>query len=484
MTQISSSTNSVNHSQLSIDAVNSDQPNERSLQPLFDRESIVDTPATNKAIVATVGGGMSVYQQTRLLANLNLIDLGIETNSDGSSCIGSNSPLHNLDLDNEDDIQTFLALLPFYKNKNDELLNKIFLKFVVESNNVELAKKCIEMGADCNYFEYPECDLDHIHSALMRAVYYGGDKNLDMISFLIDQGADVNACIMDPSTNLHSALSTAVGEDYFKSVALLLEKGANTTLTHQEGDDSNPIITRASTLKGVRSVEILDYLLSKGAQFVSDVERDYFLFDIVSICCRKCSTEEEKKTAHEFIRCILKLGANPNSGLVDDHIIGFAKQHDDLELVSILMEFASEPYQISGFVHSQEMLELLVSKGAKFESEDAKNVYLFECSRSNYSDRISDEENNKIIKYLLDLGANPNFSNKDGETIFGYVIEQGDLSLAKLLIDYGASMLETIENQDGKIKFRNVFSLARSKEMMQLLVENGCPFDDGFLKKC
>lgn len=74
------------------------------------------------------------------------------------------------------------------------------------------------------------------------------------------------------------------------------------------------------------------------------------------------------------------------------------------------------------------------------------------------------------IKLLLELGANPNFSDLNRDTILLFLAKDGNIRAIKLLLEYGANV-NAVNNMDDTPLLIAIKS--KSYEIMKLLIENG-----------
>lgn len=109
-----------------------------------------------------------------------------------------------------------LLKLPGWKDLLNEGPVKL-LQWLVYYNDTTALKAVLEAGGDLESIS--------LNNELGNAAFFGHWKVCD---FLINHGAEVNACLHETKeTPLHNALAKAGKPYYFYTVKLLLEKGAN-----------------------------------------------------------------------------------------------------------------------------------------------------------------------------------------------------------------------------------------------------------------
>jgi ankyrin repeat protein len=125
---------------------------------------------------------------------------------------------------------------------------------VKDRNNIKVIHLLSEVGID-------SCD-SHLRTSLIWATYY---NNLDLLIWLIENGADIN----HQDTIGYTALHFAGQEKNIETAQLLLDKGANLELADIHGN--TPIWTAIFNSKGDYS--LVKMYLSNGANL--DIENKH-----------------------------------------------------------------------------------------------------------------------------------------------------------------------------------------------------------------
>ncbi len=92
-------------------------------------------------------------------------------------------------------------------------------------------------------------------------------------------------------------------------------------------------------------------------------------------------------------------------------------------------DFGLTPLHAAVGCENLEIIELLIIEGADVNKVDERGIppILFVGS-----------QDYKIIKMLLEYGANPNIKNTNGRTILDVAYDENLIDLVQLLLDYGA----------------------------------------------
>jgi len=165
-----------------------------------------------------------------------------------------------------------------------------------------------------------------------------------------------------------------------------------------------------------------------------------------------------KKGYIEIVKLLLDNGANIHAGCTEDELynpkpypqykkdvaLRFAVEKRHINVVKFLLKKGADPHIdneypliFSAQEGFKELVELLIVHGA--------NIHY------NYDHALHIATTNKhieIVKILLENGANPNNHNpnvKDSECL-GWAIVNNDVSIVKLLLDYGAIVTEAFLN--------------------------------------
>lgn len=264
----------------------------------------------------------------------------------------------------------------------------------VSENNFNKVKKGLSILKNPNI-------IDDIGDAPLHLYLTSKHKNIEIIKYLIEFGADVNILNEDGDTPLHYASM----EGHLEIVKYLIESGADVNILDKERDTPLHYASDNGNLDTVK------YLIQHGAKI--NIQNEY---DETPL--HKASDNQHLK----IVKFLLKNNANINiQNNFGDTPLHIASDKDNLKLVKILIENSGDI------------------------NVNIKNRYGYTPLH-----KATSRENLKIIKYLIDSGADVNIPDKDGWTPshkpFRMSSLYNNLSVLKLLIDSGANLY--IRNND------------------------------------
>jgi ankyrin repeat protein len=205
-----------------------------------------------------------------------------------------------------------LIAIPFHRSFGDEKPIGDQFAIAIESGDLDAVKSLVNGGAKADtWIEYGE----HKITPLMKACW---DGQQEIVSFLIEAGANVNATDDDGETPIFSAIK----RDRPEITELLIEKKANINI--KDSRQFSPITIAAAA----GSDKIIELLVKAGADLKSET---YGLTPLMfAISAKKLDT----------VRLLIKLGApiNQVSSMSGQTALFSAIYSTNAEIVHVLID--------------------------------------------------------------------------------------------------------------------------------------------------
>lgn len=311
-----------------------------------------------------------------------------------------------------------------------------------KNGDIPTVKRLLEEGADIEFK-----DPLYESTALMYASQESNRKgSLDMVKFLLDAGADVNASNKSQLTSLMFAAKDSNNSSSLDTVKLLLDYGANVNAASKQGLTS---LMKASEYSNTTSsLDTVKLLLDYGADIDADIDGLTSLY---------FATKASNTTSSpETVKLLLDRGANVDGGL--------ASSGNTILLSLVLLLSPSFGQSVS-----PEAVKLLLEYGANVNA----------VGRNQSTSLISLSSNNRpyavdLAKLMLDRGADVNAADNQGNTSLHYATEYSSEEMVKLLLEYGANV-NAINNHGDTSLYRA--SNGGQENMIELLLRYGAnPF--------
>lgn len=240
-------------------------------------------------------------------------------------------------------------------NKRSDFGETPFIYAIIFNSNPNLISVLIDLGADVNV-----CD-DTGDSPLMYAAYY--NTNPDIVSLLIESGADVNHKNSSGETVLHHSLQN---ENCLAIIKALVRGGADLNVLNNQG--FSPLV----------------YALQQ-IELQQTMEKELSVKNAASL----------HRNFSEIIVYMVKNGAK----------------------MSYFQSFGNSPIEFACANNDTETLTLLVDLGVDLNSTDlgGKTPLMYAALQN---------ANTNIITTLMGLGADPEVKDAFGKTVFDYLRER------------------------------------------------------------
>ena len=354
------------------------------------------------------------------------------------------------------------------ENGNTALMFLSLSKYIYDINTINSAKLLIKSGADVNLKNNGGM------TALMNASAVGSDE---LVELLINAGARVNEVDNDGRTAIFYAcrgyddcsfynnynsfygysfseeeIEERLLEKFSKIVKLLIDNGADVNAKTENGNTALMYACENSN-----SVEVVKFLIDNGADV--NLKNNGGMTALMSA----------SDVSHELIELLIKSGARVNE--VDDNgksaLMYACEKHiissSDIEVVKFLIDNGanvnlksndSETALMNAYIRgNKELVELLINSGADVNLIDFNLKDNYGRTKLMEASKIGNKE---AVELLINAGARVNEIDNDGNTALFYACRLRDytifdkkcLKLVKFLIDNGADV--NIKNNVGQ----------------------------------
>ncbi|KAI0410672.1 ankyrin repeat-containing domain protein [Xylaria grammica] len=292
-------------------------------------------------------------------------------------------------------------------------------------------------------------DPEQGDTALVLAAWRG---HADVLSLLLDSGADVNVRNRDGET----ALMRAGRWDDEATVRLLLDRGADVNMRSKDGETALMSASRWGNEAAVR------LLLDRGA----DINMRSKHGETALMAASGWGNEPA-------VRLLLDSGADVNGrNRNGETALMAASGWGNEPAVRLLLDSGAD---VNGrnrngetaLMHAiqkgnQAIVQLLLNRGA---DANIRDIYGLTALIN-----VSRQGNKTTAQLLLDSGADVNGRNRYGQTALMYAIQNSNQAIVQLLLNRGADV--NIRDIDGKTALKAAAELGRT-EIVQLLLEYG-----------
>ncbi len=346
-----------------------------------------------------------------------------------------------------EDVQSLVASGAKFNIHNEDGISPLGLAII--NNDLKMVQTLVDNGVDINFIQKLKSEYPR-YSPILIAI---DTNNNEIAKYLISNGADTKTT----STYGAGPIHFAAKHGNVELVKYFIED-KKVSVESKDRSNQTPLYYAAYG----NQVEMLEYLLNKGANLYATIETsggektalhnaispesvDAILYlnekglDVDSKKYKSTVLSATYYNAPKSLEALLKLGANPN---IEDK-----KGKPAL-------------YIASGFGNI-EIVKVLVKNGANLNKSYRKTTPLMHAI---YSYKL------ETAKFLLKSGANVNAANSQGDRAIHLASIKNDPELINLLIEKGANV-----NEKGTYEMTPIYGAISSNnlEIAKILIANG-----------
>ena len=345
-----------------------------------------------------------------------------------------------------------------YLRDNWFSITRASLFWAADFGHIDILRCLIENGVDINSFSADNCNC----TPLMKAVE-NGDK--DVVTFLIDHGANVTIKDKCGYTALHRAC--IIYHDCSPEVlSCLIENGADVNLSTD--DNRTPLMTACE----YGHVNAVCVLIEHGANVNL---QDQGGLTAVHYAVRGSQ-------ACEILSCLMENGGDVDAKTFDDCTpLMIAAQRGDTEVATFLIEHGanvglSDKTGATALCHALsclgnfcEVMSCLIENGADINACTSYNPLMMAC------------ENNQLnaVTFLIEHGAIVNLQDKKGQTALHHAIQANSgfhepYEVLDCLIQNGADV--NTQSNEGRTPLMKAIGLSKVN-IATFLIKQGANLD-------
>ncbi len=288
-------------------------------------------------------------------------------------------------------------------------------------------------------------ELRNINKGIIEdLIRYYKNKDQEKVLELLKNNADVNFKDIEGNTALFYAICCGWEE----GMKILVEYGADVNIKNNYGVD--PLFCALYCSSLTNRAKIMEKLIEYGANF--NAKRDDGHNLLVSAACRG---------EIKVIKLLLNKGANVNYKTNGYSALIEGIKHKNLKIIDILLKVGAE----CGDEEREKINQLIKEKNdINFVNEKGETALLIASSNGEL----------KLAKSLIERGANVNVKDMEGKSPFTRAVLHGSRKTVKLLLDNGADISERINNNSALF----IALDKRNFKLAKLLIEYGANIEE------
>lgn len=327
------------------------------------------------------------------------------------------------------------------------------LEYACQHNNLDMVKLLLDNGANIALTQHDS----------NPASYAVKNNNYPLIDLLLSHGIDLNAGFNQP-------IVTAAQENNLTAVKYLLELGANIN-----ADFDNNIFASSAIVEAANHghQEMVQFLLDNGANadtFTYCQESDR---SKLSSAYNSSAIFNALENGHiEIAQLLMNAGAGIQEGITPLHVAVLNGDIHEIESLlasgmdaDVLNAIGQSPLHYALYANNIAALDLLKQYGADISLEIQSTYYdLYPMEMAIYANA------KEACVWLVNNGIDINQTYEFGETALHIAASEGKMDYVSLFLDLGANI--DVKDEDGNsIIASGIYS--DDPQMIALLIENG-----------
>ncbi|CAL8100802.1 unnamed protein product [Calicophoron daubneyi] len=349
--------------------------------------------------------------------------------------------------------------------------------------HTEMVRFLLEAGAD------HEHRTDEMHTALMEAAMEG---HVEVARLLLAHGANVNI----PQDSFESPLTLAACGGHTELAHLLIGYGADIEEVNDEGytplmeaareghEETVALLLAVGADVNARTEETQETALTLAAcggfievcEMLLNAEAD---IEVGGVGCSTPLMEAAQEGHIELVKRLLQRGAAVNAiTATGDTALHYAAENGHVKVCKELLDWGAvfgamteggkTPLMKAARNGNLEVVQLFVEHGAAIDqptSQNDANALSLACSGGHA----------KVVKYLLQHGADPQYQLRDGSTMLIEAARSGNPAVLRLILDYPKCLTQPSAIIPSSVQLLgNAMSQQQQLQLIQPLV-NGVP---------